>query len=39
MGRVLGVDVSETQNLLVTAGDDRRIALWRYDSVLQNDLS
>ena len=38
MGRVLGVDVSRTQSLLVTAGDDHRVAIWRYE-VLHNNLS
>ena len=37
MDRVRGVDVSRTQNLLLTASDDGRVVLWRYE--LQNALS
>ena len=35
---VRGVDVSLVKNFLVTAGDDGRVALWKYE-VLQNCLS
>ena len=27
---VYGVDVSRTQNFLATAGDDRRVMVWKY---------
>ena len=30
-GSVTGVDISRTENLLVTASLDRQVTLWRYE--------